>query len=92
MALKTDWKIGEKTYSDCYVKVVSLDGNKKYINGAALVIDQESNEPVYDYRFMFTPSADDNSVRWDKQAYEYLKTLPEFKNAVDVLEEGQSNV
>lgn len=58
----------------------------------ALVINQELNEPVYDYRFMFTPSTDDNSVRWDKQAYEYLKTLPEFKNAVDVLEEGQSYV
>lgn len=92
MALKTDWKNGEKTYKDCYVKVVSLDGNKKYINGVALVIDQELNEPVYDYRFMFTPSTNDNSVRWDKQAYEYLKTLPEFKNAVDVLEEGQSYV
>lgn len=92
MALKTDWKNREKTYKDCYVKVVSLDGNKKYINGVALVIDQDKNEPIYDYRFMFTPSADDNSVRWDKQAYEYLKTLPEFKNAVDVLEEGQSYV
>lgn len=92
MALKVDWKIGEKTYEDCYVKVVSLDGNKKYINGVALVINQELNEPVYDYRFMFTPSQEDNSMRWDKQAYEYLKTLPEFKNAVDVLEEGQSYV
>lgn len=92
MALKTDWTIKEKTYKNCYVKIVSLDGNKKYINGVALVIDQEFNEPVYDYRFMFTPSTYYNSVRWDKQAYEYLKTLPEFKNAVDVLEEGQSYV
>ena len=92
MALKTDWKIGEKIYEACYVKVVSLDGNKKYINGVALIIDQEISKPVYDYRFMFTPNQDDNSARWDKQAYEYLKILPEFKNAVDVLEEGQSNV
>lgn len=92
MALKTDWTIKEKTYKNCYVKIVSLDGNKKYINGVALVIDQEKNEPVYDYRFLFTPNQTDNSMRWDKQAYEYLKTLPEFKNAVDVLEEGQSNV
>lgn len=91
MALKIDWTIKEKTYKNCYVKVVSLDGNKKYINGVALVIDQELNEPIYDYRFMFTPSNEDNSMRWDKQAYEYLKTLADFKDAEDILEEGQSN-
>lgn len=33
MALKVDWKIGEKTYEDCYVKVVSLDGNKSISMG-----------------------------------------------------------
>lgn len=91
MALKTDWTIKEKTYKNCYVKIVSLDGNKKYINGVALVIDQAFNEPIYDYRFMFTPSNEDNSMRWDKQAYEYLKTLSDFKDAEDILEEGQSN-
>ena len=91
MALKIEWTIKEKTYKNCYVKIVSLDGNKKYINGVALVIDKDKNEPVYDYRFMFTPSNEDNSMRWDKQAYEYLKTLADFKDAEDILEEGQRN-
>lgn len=38
----------------------------------------------------FIPSKDENALRWDKQIYQYIKTLPENKGWEDVLEEGQT--
>lgn len=39
----------------------------------------------------FTPSNVDGSENIIKQAYTFLKTTSEFKNAIDVLEKNQSN-
>lgn len=40
--------------------------------------------------YNFVPSVIDTSANFIKQGYEYLKTLDEYKDAVDVLDEGQT--
>lgn len=37
-------------------------------------------------QYVFVPSVDDGSPNYHKQGYEYLKTLPEFEGAIDILE------
>lgn len=67
--------------ADCYIRVSRLDGEKTslnfsvdYLNGAAFVKREV---------FQFCPSVDNDAPNFIKQAYEYLKTLPEFADAVD---------
>ncbi|MEC0282439.1 hypothetical protein [Terribacillus saccharophilus] len=78
---------------DAYIQVFSLSGNKAnleitvdiYVSRAASI-----SKPSVERRFYnFTPDQDDVSIRWDKQAYRYIKTLPEYEGAVDILEENQ---
>ncbi|RFB07678.1 hypothetical protein DZB88_30365 [Bacillus sp. OE] len=40
--------------------------------------------------YHFVPSIENDSPNFIKQAYLHLKTLEEFKNAIDIFEEGQS--
>ena len=77
---------------DSYINIVSVNGNKEsltvYLNYYASDIARQSNKlPLKQAVYSFVPDASLNSLRWDKQAYEYLKTLPEFEDAIDVLEE-----
>lgn len=39
--------------------------------------------------YNFIPSVEDSSSNFIKQGYEYLKTLDEYKDAIDLLDEGQ---
>lgn len=39
--------------------------------------------------YTFDSDVSDPAANFVKQAYEFLKTLPEFEGAIDVLEEGQ---
>lgn len=74
---------------NAYIRVVKLIGNKRVI---VFELDVFANEetanngilPVETLVYSFVPSDEVNSERWDKQAYEHLKTLEGFKNAVDI--------
>ncbi|WP_338615559.1 hypothetical protein [Pigmentiphaga sp. CHJ604] len=67
---------------DCYIKVARYVGTKSSLS---VVVDYKAGadaEPLYDESYFVEPFElyADNPVR---QAYLYLKTLPEFAGAVD---------
>ena len=74
-----------------YARIETVIGNKSklsvyldyYVNKESADRGVPSfNRTVHE----FIPNSDDASERWDKQAYEHIKSLPEFANAVDDLD------
>lgn len=80
--------------NDAYGKIINLSGTKdKVTYTVAFFVNselaQDDSNAFNSLRYSFVPLQTENSDRWDKQAYEHLKTLPEYVNAIDVLDEGQ---
>ncbi|WP_340011790.1 hypothetical protein MHI32_01645 [Paenibacillus sp. FSL H7-0690] len=76
---------------ESYVRIQNLSGNKNIISidvgvFGSQTLCEEGKPPISFMNYFFTPNSEDSALRWDKQAYEYLKNLPEFENATDVLE------
>ena len=77
-----------------YSRIDSISGSK---NGITFTLNSYLNRQAYENgkeyiehrELSFIPSVKDNSSNWIKQSYNYLKTLEEFKDAVDLLDEGQ---
>lgn len=76
------------TISQSYAVVNAVGGNKtqavievKYYVSSAL--KEEGNPHFLLKNYNFVPSVDDDSPNFIKQGYEYIKTLPEFANAID---------
>ena len=67
---------------NCYIKVDEVSGNKHKVQ--ILVAFIINDEVVDTTRVSFAPSVADSSDNFIKQAYEHLKTLPEFAGATDV--------
>jgi hypothetical protein len=72
----------------CYWKITKIEGNKLLINFLVGVYRTKEKAdanfpPINEIVFQFTPdlSSSDNFLT---QGYNYLKTLDEFKDAVDV--------
>ncbi|MEK0313743.1 hypothetical protein [Cohnella sp. 56] len=73
---------------DSYARIELIQGDKtKLTVGLFFYVNQQAIEGGKDTvtrkYYDFVPADEDDSVRWDKQAYEYLKALPEFAEAVD---------
>lgn len=71
---------GEKIFvlSNAYVKVCSVEGTKKDLR---ISVQITSGEKTMGKSFNFSPNMDGRN--FIAQAYEYLKTLPEFAGATD---------
>ncbi len=68
-------------FTDAYIKVEKLDGNKNKIE-ATVLFYKKQNEKVVDSKFYsFAPILEGRN--FIAQAYEHLKTLPEFAGATD---------
>jgi len=67
---------------NCYIKVDEVSGNKDKVQ--ILVAFIINDEVVDTTRVSFAPSVADSSDNFIKQAYEHLKTLPEFLGATDI--------
>ena len=67
-------------FNNAYIKVSSLSGNKTTIN---LVVDIFDTKDGLKISGMVCGFVHDPNESVFKQAYEYLKTLPEFSNAAD---------
>lgn len=92
MALQKEYilNIYEKkvVFNDAYFKVTHIVGNKENMDIQLSVFkDPTKNITIGSSTYSFVPSVDDNSENFIKQGYDYLKTLPEFSDAVDILEE-----
>lgn len=73
-----------------YVRIEMLYGSKNTLGIDAHYYIYEnntvSNNKIKVKSFTFAPSVDDASANFIKQGYDYMKVLPEFKNAIDLLE------
>lgn len=73
---------GSLTCQNAYCRVENIFGSKEQISFDVCVYS--GNNLIATDRYKFEPSLDDGSFNFIKQAYLYLKTLPEFANATDV--------
>lgn len=87
MALKTDFitKVPDiavdVSFKDAYCKIETIGGSKQELCFTVSVTTEGVRRGDFGYRF--APSVADGSENFIKQAYEHLKTLPEFAGAVD---------
>lgn len=77
--------------NNVYARIEPFIGNKGIINLTInYYIDKisadEGKSIIKSYSFDMVPSVADDAPNFIKQAYEYLKTLAEFEDSVDVLE------
>jgi hypothetical protein len=80
----------EETQQNCYIKIDNLNGNKENLYLEVRIYDKKGGNLIFTKNYNFVPSIVDNSKNFIKQGYEYLKTLDEFKDAIDLLDEGQT--
>jgi hypothetical protein len=66
------------TLNDCYIKVESVSGTKIQMRSN---VSFESNGAKKTHFYTFQPSL--TGKNFIAQTYEYLKTLPEFSDAID---------
>ena len=67
---------------DCYIKVISVEGGKESCAAHCHFSDAEKGAAVLRV-YNFAPSVADGSPNFIAQAYDHLKTLPDFADAVD---------
>ena len=74
----------EVSYPSAYIKITRIEGNKDLIKlKVTLYIDVGKNEIITEQFYRFKPFVADGSTNFIQQGYEYLKTLPEYADAVD---------
>lgn len=80
---------------NAYIRIDTVSGYKggldisvnSYISQKAFINGQGYLEQKF---YKFIPDVEDTASNFIKQGYEYLKTLEEYKDAVDLLDEGQN--
>ena len=71
-------------YPASYAMIKSVSGDKSKISIKVVFYADNSKEQIIEHQqYTFTPSVADGSANFIQQGYEYLKTLPEFADAVD---------
>ena len=75
---------------DTYIKVTSVSATKDAANAYVTIYCADRTTIVSQPQYTFTPSVAEDSTNFIKQAYEYLKALPDFSGATNVLEAGQT--
>lgn len=74
--------------SNAYHRIDKLEGAKNLINILVGTYNESVDRLIKNENYLFIPNLDNGSENFFKQGYDYLKTLPEFANSVDILEEG----
>jgi hypothetical protein len=65
---------------DAYIVVYTVTGSK---DSAKITVHCRGNDIALTRFYEFKPSVEEGSDNFIKQAYNYLKTLPEYVDAVD---------
>lgn len=73
---------------NCYIRIDEIGGTKEQLNiRVRLYISKEKREngvnALEENIFSFTPSIEISALNFIMQGYLYLKSLPEFINAID---------
>lgn len=79
-----------------YIIVDYLNGTQNTINFNVNTFiskkaKEEHSQPIEFQTFQFESDTTDSALNIFKQAYEHLKSLDQYKNAMDILEDGQSS-
>ena len=69
------------TFNEAYIKVETLIGNKTQIRIDVSVHKKQGEQIVDRKNYFFAPNLDGNN--FIAQAYEHIKTLPEFAGYMD---------
>ena len=79
------------TATDIYTKIDKIEGNNKFLKITICFLDKKDGVSISsNVAYTFTPSVEDTAANFYKQGYEYLKTLDEYADAIDLLEDGQT--
>jgi len=81
MALKKEFIFKGITLKDCYIKICSFQGDKTSMFVSLGYYANKENEKIENKNFSF--AYDLNGANPIAQAYNHLKTLPEFAGATD---------
>jgi hypothetical protein len=81
MALKKTFEIAGITVPDGYLRVSNVKGSKNNMEYVVAFQASAEHDALRHQEFMFIP--DMNGPNFIKQAYQHLKTLEGFKDAVD---------
>lgn len=81
MALKKTYQRDGVTVTDAYIKVGNINGTKNRFSFTVEVKANEEAPAVMEETYSMSPSMDGGN--FVKQAYDYLKTLPEYAGAED---------
>jgi hypothetical protein len=68
-------------FSDAYIKIDAVQGNKETMSALVVFLDNQDGAKCYENTYSFAHLLEDKNVI--QQAYNYLKTLPEFYGAED---------
>ena len=88
MALQKKYKLKNGlVVSKAYIKVSTITSTKDSASALVSVYvdkDHANTEPVHRSIYLFKPDYTDDAENVWKQAYEFLKTIPEFEGAKNV--------
>lgn len=73
----------ELIFPNAYCRVSNVSGDKNNVIVQLTIYDDAIAHILAVNNYNFKPSQSSDSERWDKQAYDYLKTLPEYIDAAD---------
>lgn len=78
------------TFTDTYIKINNMYGDKNNLKIIVNIYTSSDCSVLLDAKeYNFIPSIADISFNFLKQGYDYLKTLDDYKDATDLLDEGQ---
>lgn len=81
----------EITFENVYIKITNISGNKKLvILTVSIYSDNTQNNLIEMKEYNFIPNVENDAPNFIRQGYEYLKTLDEYKDVIDLLDEGQT--
>lgn len=83
MALTKKLVIGNNVYPNAYIKVVSNNVSKITSLAKVIFYENQDGQPIETKEFGFVSNVEDGAANPLKLAYEHLKSLPEFADAVD---------
>lgn len=88
MALKKTFQAEDNfgqvvTLADAYCRVTQVTGDKTLLHASVEILNSDRNRLLMQRSVSFMPSVDGSAANFIAQAYEHLKSLPEFAGAQD---------
>jgi hypothetical protein len=69
------------SFDNAYIKIDSLTGNKEQMRAYVSTYKKQNEQLIGRKNYSFTPNL--NGKNFIAQAYDYIKTLPDFSGATD---------